>query len=87
MEHEIPQQLVLPPAEREALPDKVRQYISALEARLDSYSRTLNTTSDELRKKDLPTGSPGSSAPRALKARPIPAWAKPHVPPPTKFKG
>jgi hypothetical protein len=51
MEHEIPPQLVLTPAEREALSDKVRQYISTLEARLDAYSHTLNTTSDELRKK------------------------------------
>lgn len=51
MQDEMPSQLVLTPAEREALPDKVRQYISALEARLESLAGTLHTSNDELRKK------------------------------------
>jgi hypothetical protein len=48
---EIPPELTLTADERNALPEKARQYISALEAQLDSYDRTLNTTNDELRKK------------------------------------
>ena len=51
MEKGIPEELVLTPEERNALPERTQQYLSALEAKLDSYRQTLDTVKDELRRK------------------------------------
>jgi hypothetical protein len=43
--------LQLSPEERNALPDKVKNYISALENELESLAQSLNHNDDELRRK------------------------------------
>jgi hypothetical protein len=39
--------------DREALPDKVRKYISSLESKLHEYEQSLTHTKDQLRRKNF----------------------------------
>jgi hypothetical protein len=51
MHDENSELLQLSPEDRNALPDNVRKYISALERKLQSLTQTLDNQDDELRKK------------------------------------
>jgi hypothetical protein len=51
MYEDIPKNLALTSEELEALPSRAREYIAALEKRLESYRNTLDSTADELRRK------------------------------------